>query len=208
MVWIVSITLLYKSVSVWVYTTVNIVLLIHDTHKHLLYSRYIIRSDPLAHVPDELPVCQPGAKLKQEYGTETRGETHLWVQDLSFGACMKSASCLWYTHPQPMKHAALQGYRGRRDNYTYTDIFPCFSLFYERSGICVHFAVKRLLHISQIRQVTSRGDGMLWTKHTVQPFFPSLWTVYELQKNAIFSWVRRRETDHDCHLTCWDFRRH
>ncbi|XP_017308006.2 potassium channel subfamily T member 1 isoform X1 [Ictalurus punctatus] len=38
---------------------------------------YIIRSDPLAHVPDELPACQAGARLKQEYGTETRGETHL-----------------------------------------------------------------------------------------------------------------------------------
>ncbi|XP_062873747.1 potassium channel subfamily T member 1-like [Trichomycterus rosablanca] len=38
---------------------------------------YIIRSDPLAHVPEELPVCQAGARLRQDYGTETRGETHL-----------------------------------------------------------------------------------------------------------------------------------
>ncbi|TSM85957.1 Potassium channel subfamily T member 1 [Bagarius yarrelli] len=38
---------------------------------------YIIRSDPLAHVPDELPTSQAGAKMKQDFGTETRGETHL-----------------------------------------------------------------------------------------------------------------------------------
>ncbi|XP_066509406.1 potassium channel subfamily T member 1-like isoform X2 [Hoplias malabaricus] len=38
---------------------------------------YIIRSDPLAHVPEDLPVGQAGARLRQDYGAETRGETHL-----------------------------------------------------------------------------------------------------------------------------------
>uniref|UniRef100_A0A8B9LLH7 Si:dkey-21e5.1 n=1 Tax=Astyanax mexicanus TaxID=7994 RepID=A0A8B9LLH7_ASTMX len=37
---------------------------------------YIIRSDPLAHVPDDLP-GQAGARMKQDFGAETRGETHL-----------------------------------------------------------------------------------------------------------------------------------
>ncbi|XP_072521125.1 potassium channel subfamily T member 1 isoform X1 [Salminus brasiliensis] len=37
---------------------------------------YIIRSDPLAHVPEDLP-GQAGARLRQDYGAETRGETHL-----------------------------------------------------------------------------------------------------------------------------------
>lgn len=44
--------------------------------------RYIIRSDPLAHMPDETPVGPGptgggGGKNQQEFGTETRGETHL-----------------------------------------------------------------------------------------------------------------------------------
>ncbi|XP_017546512.1 potassium channel subfamily T member 1-like isoform X13 [Pygocentrus nattereri] len=38
---------------------------------------YIIRSDPLAHVPEDLPGGQAGARLRQDYGAETRGETHL-----------------------------------------------------------------------------------------------------------------------------------
>ncbi|XP_051751493.1 potassium channel subfamily T member 1 isoform X7 [Ctenopharyngodon idella] len=38
---------------------------------------YIIRSDPLAHVPENLPGAPAGAKLRQDYGTETRDETHL-----------------------------------------------------------------------------------------------------------------------------------
>lgn len=38
---------------------------------------YIIRSDPLAHVPDNLPGAPAGAKLRQDYGAATRDETHL-----------------------------------------------------------------------------------------------------------------------------------
>uniref|UniRef100_A0A672T2W0 Potassium sodium-activated channel subfamily T member 1 n=1 Tax=Sinocyclocheilus grahami TaxID=75366 RepID=A0A672T2W0_SINGR len=38
---------------------------------------YIIRSDPLAHVPENLPGAPAGAKLRQDYGPETRDETHL-----------------------------------------------------------------------------------------------------------------------------------
>ncbi|XP_035386080.1 potassium channel subfamily T member 1 isoform X3 [Electrophorus electricus] len=38
---------------------------------------YIIRSDPLAHMPEEVPGGQAGARLRQDYSTETRGETHL-----------------------------------------------------------------------------------------------------------------------------------
>ncbi|CAL8347344.1 unnamed protein product [Lota lota] len=39
---------------------------------------YIIRSDPLAHMPDETPVGPAGGtKNQQEFGTETRDETHL-----------------------------------------------------------------------------------------------------------------------------------
>ncbi|XP_051968690.1 potassium channel subfamily T member 1 [Xyrauchen texanus] len=38
---------------------------------------YIIRSDPLAHVPENLPGAPAGAKLRQDYGSETRDETHL-----------------------------------------------------------------------------------------------------------------------------------
>ena len=44
-------------------------------------SRYIIRSDPLAHVPDEpsspAPAGQSGSsKSKHEFGTATSDETH------------------------------------------------------------------------------------------------------------------------------------
>lgn len=38
---------------------------------------YIIRSDPLAHVPENLPGAPTGAKLRQDYRPETRDETHL-----------------------------------------------------------------------------------------------------------------------------------
>ncbi|XP_016131067.1 potassium channel subfamily T member 2-like [Sinocyclocheilus grahami] len=38
---------------------------------------YIIRSDPLAHVPENLPGAPAGVKLRQDYGPETRDETHL-----------------------------------------------------------------------------------------------------------------------------------
>ncbi|XP_059403592.1 potassium channel subfamily T member 1-like isoform X3 [Carassius carassius] len=38
---------------------------------------YIIRSDPLAHVPENLPGAPAGGKLRQDYGPETRDETHL-----------------------------------------------------------------------------------------------------------------------------------
>ncbi|XP_076853872.1 potassium channel subfamily T member 1 isoform X5 [Brachyhypopomus gauderio] len=38
---------------------------------------YIIRSDPLAHMPEEIPGGQSRARLRQDFGTETRGETHL-----------------------------------------------------------------------------------------------------------------------------------
>ncbi|ROL42536.1 Potassium channel subfamily T member 1 [Anabarilius grahami] len=38
---------------------------------------YIIRSDPLAHVPENLPGAPAGAKQRQDYGAETRDETHL-----------------------------------------------------------------------------------------------------------------------------------
>ncbi|XP_030647164.1 potassium channel subfamily T member 1 isoform X5 [Chanos chanos] len=38
---------------------------------------YIIRSDPLAHMPEDLPGRQQSAKMKQDYNTETRDETHL-----------------------------------------------------------------------------------------------------------------------------------
>ncbi|XP_060927761.1 potassium channel subfamily T member 1-like [Limanda limanda] len=39
---------------------------------------YIIRSDPLAHMPEDSQVGQPrGARNQQEFGTETRDETHL-----------------------------------------------------------------------------------------------------------------------------------
>ncbi|XP_056601387.1 potassium channel subfamily T member 1 isoform X5 [Triplophysa dalaica] len=38
---------------------------------------YIIRSDPLAHVPENLPGAPAGGKLRQDYGSETRDETHL-----------------------------------------------------------------------------------------------------------------------------------
>lgn len=40
--------------------------------------RYIIRSDPLAHVPEDSQVGQArGARNQQDFGTETRDETHL-----------------------------------------------------------------------------------------------------------------------------------
>ncbi|XP_041956743.1 potassium channel subfamily T member 2 isoform X6 [Alosa sapidissima] len=38
---------------------------------------YIIRSDPLAHMPDDMPAGQPSAKVHQEYTAETRDETDL-----------------------------------------------------------------------------------------------------------------------------------
>uniref|UniRef100_A0A8C1XD61 Si:dkey-21e5.1 n=1 Tax=Cyprinus carpio TaxID=7962 RepID=A0A8C1XD61_CYPCA len=38
---------------------------------------YIIRSDPLAHVPENLPGAPAGVQLHQDYGPETRDETHL-----------------------------------------------------------------------------------------------------------------------------------
>lgn len=41
------------------------------------YCSYIIRSDPLAHVPENLPGAPAGGKLRQDYGSETRDETHL-----------------------------------------------------------------------------------------------------------------------------------
>ncbi|XP_028851057.1 potassium channel subfamily T member 1 isoform X6 [Denticeps clupeoides] len=38
---------------------------------------YIIRSDPLAHMPEDLPSGQTGARMRQDYSSETRDETHL-----------------------------------------------------------------------------------------------------------------------------------
>ncbi|KAI7812917.1 putative potassium channel subfamily T member 1-like [Triplophysa rosa] len=38
---------------------------------------YIIRSDPLAHVPENLSGAPAGGKLRQDSGSETRDETHL-----------------------------------------------------------------------------------------------------------------------------------
>ncbi|XP_056458820.1 potassium channel subfamily T member 1-like [Gadus chalcogrammus] len=49
-----------------------------DTQLELNDIVYIIRSDPLAHMPDETPVGPaPGTRNQQEFGTETRDETHL-----------------------------------------------------------------------------------------------------------------------------------
>ncbi|KAM4617111.1 potassium channel subfamily T member 1 [Polymixia lowei] len=50
-----------------------------DTMLELNDVVYIIRSDPLAHVPDDpTPVAQPtGHRNQQDFGTETRDETHL-----------------------------------------------------------------------------------------------------------------------------------
>lgn len=45
--------------------------------------RYIIRSDPLAHMPEDAQVGQVrSAKNQQDFGTETKEETHLWSADL------------------------------------------------------------------------------------------------------------------------------
>uniref|UniRef100_A0A8C5CU74 RCK N-terminal domain-containing protein n=1 Tax=Gadus morhua TaxID=8049 RepID=A0A8C5CU74_GADMO len=49
-----------------------------DTQLELNDIVYIIRSDPLAHMPDETPVGPaPGTRNQQEFGTKTRDETHL-----------------------------------------------------------------------------------------------------------------------------------
>ncbi|XP_047184882.1 potassium channel subfamily T member 1 isoform X12 [Scophthalmus maximus] len=49
-----------------------------DTMLELNDIVYIIRSDPLAHMPDDAQVGQPrGTRNQQDFGTETRGETHL-----------------------------------------------------------------------------------------------------------------------------------
>ncbi|XP_056146738.1 potassium channel subfamily T member 1-like isoform X2 [Lampris incognitus] len=49
-----------------------------DTMLELNDIVYIIRSDPLAHVPDDLPIGQSRAsRNQQDYATETRDETHL-----------------------------------------------------------------------------------------------------------------------------------
>lgn len=40
--------------------------------------RYIIRSDPLAHMPEDSQVGQARSRNQQDFGTETRDETHLW----------------------------------------------------------------------------------------------------------------------------------
>ncbi|XP_053276154.1 potassium channel subfamily T member 1 [Pleuronectes platessa] len=49
-----------------------------DTTLELNDIVYIIRSDPLAHMPEDSQVGQPrGARNQQEFGTETRDETHL-----------------------------------------------------------------------------------------------------------------------------------
>ncbi|XP_059920767.1 LOW QUALITY PROTEIN: potassium channel subfamily T member 1-like [Gadus macrocephalus] len=49
-----------------------------DTQLELNDIVYIIRSDPLAHMPDETPVGPaPGTRNQQEFCTETRDETHL-----------------------------------------------------------------------------------------------------------------------------------
>lgn len=45
-----------------------------------LLRSYIIRPDPLAHMPEDAQVTtqERGTKNQQEFGTNTRGETHLW----------------------------------------------------------------------------------------------------------------------------------
>ncbi|XP_071380243.1 potassium channel subfamily T member 1 [Centroberyx affinis] len=49
-----------------------------DTMLELNDIVYIIRSDPLAHMPDDAPVGQSrGTRNQQDFGTETRDETHL-----------------------------------------------------------------------------------------------------------------------------------
>lgn len=41
--------------------------------------RYIIRSDPLAHMPEDSQVGQSrNTRNQQDFGTDTRDETHLW----------------------------------------------------------------------------------------------------------------------------------
>lgn len=142
-----------------------------DAHKHLLCSRYIIRSDPLAHVPDELPVCQAGTRLKQEYGTETRGETHLWNQSSAWRMheeCLLSMIHTATTHEARCPQKAT-GKGGVTTPSLKTS--PAFTFSLSEVGICVHFAVKWLLYFSQFRLITRQGDGMLWTKHTVQALF-------------------------------------
>ncbi|KAG7221255.1 hypothetical protein INR49_017396 [Caranx melampygus] len=49
-----------------------------DTMLELNDIVYIIRSDPLAHMPEDSQVGQPhSTRNQQEFGTETRDETHL-----------------------------------------------------------------------------------------------------------------------------------
>ncbi|XP_034026806.1 potassium channel subfamily T member 1-like [Thalassophryne amazonica] len=49
-----------------------------DTMLELNDIVYIIRSDPLAHVPEDTQVGQTrGARNQQEFGSETKDETHL-----------------------------------------------------------------------------------------------------------------------------------
>lgn len=46
--------------------------------KEFCLCSYIIRSDPLAHVPEDSQVGQARlSKNKQDFGTEVRDETHL-----------------------------------------------------------------------------------------------------------------------------------
>lgn len=148
--------------------------------------------------------CQAEAGL---WHRDKRRDSSLRTRVL-LGTCMESASCSQYTQPQSIKHAVLQGHMGgwRGVHSTITNNFPRVYLFHDRTGICVHFFTEMAAAFSQFRQITKRGDVMFWTKHTVQAL-SFLWTVSEIQKNAIFRWVRWRERNHDCHVTRWDFKK-